>query len=81
MNKELLKQELEKFSKKMIDLIENDGVVCPRCGEKIYELLPSGVCFDCKKMIDEQNRIEKIKIDNVDTAKVEKEKQRVDIFG
>lgn len=80
MNKELLKQELEKFSKKMMDLIENDGVVCPRCGEKIYELLPSGVCFDCQKIIEENKRIEKIKL-NVDIAKVEKEKERKDIFG
>lgn len=80
MNKELLKQELEKFSKKMVELIENDGVVCPRCGEKLYELLPSGVCFDCQKIIEENKRIEKIKL-NVDIAKVEKEKERKDIFG
>lgn len=80
MNREKIKEELKAFSDRMIKLIDDDGVICPRCGEKIYELLPDGVCFDCKRIIEENKRIEKLK-ENVDIAKVEKEKERADIFG
>lgn len=80
MDKEKMKAELKAFSDRMIKLIDNHGVICPRCGEKIYELLPNGVCFECQKIIEENKRIEKLK-SNVDIEKVEKEKERKDIFG
>ena len=80
MNREKIKEELKAFSDRMIKLIDDDGVICPRCGEKIYELLPDGVCFDCKRILEEENSLEKLK-ENVDIAAVEKEKERADIFG
>ena len=80
MNREKIKEELKAFADRMIKLIDDDGVICPRCGEKIYELLPDGVCFDCKRILEEENRLEKLK-ENVDVTKVEKEQERKDIFG
>ena len=80
MNREKIKEELKAFADRMIKLIDDDGITCPRCGEKIYELLPDGVCFDCKRILEEENRLEKLK-ENVDVTKVEKEQERKDIFG
>jgi len=73
---ERLKQELENFTKRMIKLIDDEGVECPGCGEQFLELPVSGLCPTCSAKRDFN-----IKNKQVDAVAVEREKERADIFG
>jgi hypothetical protein len=80
MNSEKIKEELKEFEKRILKLLDEEGKECSVCHQRVIELNENGICHPCSIATSEEEQQTK-SLKRINQNAVDREKERMDIFG